>query len=43
MEAAAALGEPWKLKATRLASTTQTRFVVENHHNNAFYRVVVLP
>jgi hypothetical protein len=35
----------WELKSTRVASATQTRFVVENPENDpaAFYRVVALP
>lgn len=35
----------WELRGTRVASATQTRFVVENAENDpvAFYRAVALP
>ena len=34
----------WELRATRVASTTQTRFVLENPNQpQVFYRVLVLP
>jgi hypothetical protein len=43
LESVPALGAPWELRDTRVASTTQTRFVVDTPRDNAFYRVVVLP
>lgn len=43
LESAPALGDPWELRDTRLASTTQTRFLVDTPRDNAFFRVVVLP
>lgn len=43
LESAPALGAPWQLRDTRVASTTQTRFLVDTPRDNVFFRVVVLP
>jgi hypothetical protein len=43
VQSAARLGDSWELQAVRVASATQTRFVVPNPTANAFYRVLVLP
>lgn len=43
VESAAALGGAWELQGTRVATTTQTRFVLSKPYAHAFYRVLALP
>ena len=43
VQSSALLPGSWTLQASRIASTTQTRFILPNPNANAFHRVLVLP
>ena len=43
VQRATSLGGAWEPQATKVATTTQTRFVLPKPADNAFYRVLALP